>query len=403
MTTPFWRRPVFVLVCGALIVITSFGVRQSFGLFMRPISLDMGWGREMLSLALATQNLMVGVAAPFAGALAMKWGVSRTIMLGGLLFAAGIFSMSQATTPAGMLIGGGFFAGVGLSSCGLPLILSVVGQIAPEEKRSMWLGTVTASATLGQLLIVPASQSMLSDYEWVTSLLVLSAMAGMIVPIAWAMSAATAGVSRIGGEQSIRAALAEAGGHRGFWLLTIGFYVCGFQVMFIGVHLPAYLVDVGASPAMGAAALMTIALFNMVGAWTFGWLGGRYRKKFLLSLLYTGRSFAIIAFLNAPVSDASILLFSASVGLLWLGTVPLTSGIVAQIFGVRHMAMLFGIVYFSHQLGSFSGVWLGGRLYDATGSYDAIWWIAIALGFITALVHMPIDDRPLERVAAAGA
>jgi MFS family permease len=183
--------------------------------------------------------------------------------------------------------------------------------------------------------------------------------------------------------------------------LTVGFFVCGFQVMFISMHLPAYLVDVGASPAMGAVALMTIALFNMIGAWTFGWLGGRYRKKYLLSFLYTGRSLAILAFLNAPVSETSILLFAAAVGLLWLGTVPLTSGIVAQVFGVRHMAMLFGIVYFSHQLGSFSGVWLGGRLYDATGNYDAIWWIAIVLGFITALVHMPIDDRPLERVASA--
>ncbi|MDP6391181.1 MAG: MFS transporter, partial [Alphaproteobacteria bacterium] len=324
MAIPFWRRPGFVLVCGALIVITSFGVRQSFGLFMRPISLDLGWGREILSLALATQNLMIGVAAPFAGALAVKWGAPRTIMLGGLLFAAGILSMTQFTTPTGMLIGGGFFAGVGLSSCGLPLILSVVGQIAPEEKRSMWLGTVTASATLGQIMIVPTSQSLLSDYQWVTSLLALSAMAGMIVPFAWAMSGAAPRAARTGGEQSIRAALGEAGGHRGFWLLTVGFFVCGFQVMFISMHLPAYLVDVGASPAMGAVALMTIALFNMIGAWTFGWLGGRYRKKYLLSFLYTGRSLAILAFLNAPVSETSILLFAAAVGLLWLGTVPLT-------------------------------------------------------------------------------
>lgn len=397
--TAFWRSPVFVLFAAAMIVFTSFGIRQSFGLFMRPVSVDMGWGREVLSLALATQNLMIGLSAPFAGALATRWGAPRTVALGGVIFGLGIFLMSQATSPEWMFGSAGLLAGAGLGACGLPLVLAIVGQAAPESKRSLWLGIATACATGGQLLIVPISQSLLSGYDWVLALIVLSLFAGLIVPMAFSMSGAITKDTGRDTEISLGEALREAGSHRGFIFLTAGFYVCGFQVAFIAVHLPAYLADQGASPGLGATALMLIAFFNMIGSWAAGWMGGRLSKKYLLSGIYVLRALIIAGFIMLPVSPVSVSLFAAAIGLLWLSTVPLTSGLVAQIFGTRYMGMLYGIVYLSHQMGSFSGVWLGGRLFDDTGSYDVVWWGAIALGLMSALLHLPINDKPLSRLS----
>ena len=395
----FWRSPVFVLIAAAMIVFMSFGIRQSFGLFMRPVSVDMGWGREVLSLALATQNLMIGLSAPFAGALAIRWGAPRTVALGGVIFGLGIFLMSQATSPAWMFGSAGLMAGAGLGACGLPLILAIVGQVAPEAKRSLWLGMATACATGGQLLIVPISQSLLSGYDWVLALIVLSLFAGLIVPMAFSMSGAVTKDTGQDTEISLGEALKEAGGHRGFIFLTAGFYVCGFQVAFIAVHLPAYLADQGASATLGATALMLIAFFNMIGSWASGWMGGRLSKKYLLSGIYVLRAMIIAVFIMLPVGPISVSIFAATIGLLWLSTVPLTSGLVAQIFGTRYMGMLYGIVYLSHQMGSFSGVWLGGRLYDDTGSYDVVWWGAIALGLMSALLHLPINEKPLDRLS----
>ena len=395
----FWRSPVFVLIAAAMIVFMSFGIRQSFGLFMRPVSVDMGWGREVLSLALATQNLMIGLSAPFAGALAIRWGAPRTVALGGVIFGLGIFLMSQATSPEWMFGSAGLMAGAGLGACGLPLILAIVGQVAPEAKRSLWLGMATACATGGQLLIVPISQSLLSGYDWVLALIVLSLFAGLIVPMAFSMSGAVTKDTGQDTEISLGEALKEAGGHRGFIFLTAGFYVCGFQVAFIAVHLPAYLADQGASATLGATALMLIAFFNMIGSWASGWMGGRLSKKYLLSGIYVLRAMIIAVFIMLPVGPISVSIFAATIGLLWLSTVPLTSGLVAQIFGTRYMGMLYGIVYLSHQMGSFSGVWLGGRLYDDTGSYDVVWWGAIALGLMSALLHLPINEKPLDRLS----
>lgn len=396
---PLWRKPLFVLIASSLIVFTSFGIRQSFGLFMRPITIDMGWGREVLSLALATQNLMIGIAAPFAGALADRWGTPRTIALGGAVFTLGIVTMSQAAAPEWMFAGAGLMAGIGLGACGLPLILAIVSQVAPPEKRTLWLGIATATATGGQLMVVPLSQSLLSGFDWVTTLLLLSMMAGLIVPMAFSMSGAIKPGTGKDTDITIRQALAEAVGHRGFLFLIAGFYVCGFHVAFMAVHLPAYLADKGADLALGATALMLIALFNMVGSWTSGWLAGRYSKKYILSIIYTLRSIVILVFISLPVTPITIVLFASTVGLLWLSTVPPTSGLVAQMFGMRYMGMLYGVVYLSHQLGSFTGVWLGGRIFDASGSYDIIWWIAVALGLISALLHLPIDERPVARLA----
>ncbi|MBT3911227.1 MAG: MFS transporter [Rhodospirillaceae bacterium] len=395
----FWRSPVFVLIAAAMIVFMSFGIRQSFGLFMRPVSVDMGWGREVLSLALATQNLMIGLSAPFAGALAIRWGAPRTVALGGVIFGLGIFLMSQATSPEWMFGSAGLMAGAGLGACGLPLILAIVGQVAPEAKRSLWLGMATACATGGQLLIVPISQSLLLGYDWVLALIVLSLFAGLIVPMAFSMSGAVTKDTGQDTEISLGEALKEAGGHRGFIFLTAGFYVCGFQVAFIAVHLPAYLADQGASATLGATALMLIAFFNMIGSWASGWMGGRLSKKYLLSGIYVLRAMIIAVFIMLPVGPISVSIFAAAIGLLWLSTVPLTSGLVAQIFGTRYMGMLYGIVYLSHQMGSFSGVWLGGRLYDDTGSYDVVWWGAIALGLMSALLHLPINEKPLNRLS----
>lgn len=368
---------------------------------MRPVTIDLGWGREVLSFALATQNLMIGLAAPFAGALADRWGAPKTIALGGAMFAAGILVMSQSATPGAMFAGAGLMAGIGLGACGLPLLLAVVGQVATAEKRSLWLGIATASATGGQLVVVPVSHSLLSTYDWAISLVTLAVLAGLIVPMAFSMRGAVGPETGRDTEMHLSGALREAAAHRGFLLLTAGFYVCGFQVAFIAVHLPAYLGDQGASAALGAAALVLIALFNMLGSWLSGWLAASFSKKYLLSAIYLVRSLIIAAFLVLPVTPATVVLFAAAIGLVWLSTVPPTSGLVAQIFGLRYMGVLYGIVYLSHQLGSFTGVWLGGRIHDATGSYDTIWWFSIGLGLLSAALHLPIDDAPLARLSTA--
>ena len=401
MNIPFWQRPVFVLLCGALIVFISLGVRNSFGLFMRPISMDMGWGREALSLALAIQALLIGAAAPFAGMLADRWGAPRVIMIGGALFAASVFLMAQSTTPAGMIAAGGLIGGIGFGACGFPLILAAVGQVAPEAKRSLWLGIVSAGGIGGQLAIIPLSQFLISTYDWVFGLTVLALVAGLVIPLAYSTSGAISTATGKDTSMSLGSALQEAAGHRSFWLLTLGFFVCGFQVQFLIVHLPAYLVDQGLSAHFGASMLMLIAIFNMLGGVGFGYLGGRFSKKKLLSGIYLGRAIVFYVFFSLPVTPTTVVAFAIAIGLLWLCTIPLTVGLVAQMFGVRYMAVLYGITFFSHQLGSFSGVWLGGWLFDTTGSYATVWWLLIGLGIVASLLHMPINERPVARLRQA--
>lgn len=401
--TPFLRSPVFVLVAAALIIFAAFGIRQSMGLYMRPISEGLGWGREVLSIALATQNLLIGVAAPFFGALADKWGPPKTMALGGFIFALGILTMSQATTPYAMFAGAGVVAGIGLGACGMPLVLATVSQVAPEAKRSLWIGIITTFGTGGQLLVVPTSQSMIAQVDWVSGLLLLAVMAALIVPMALAMSPAITPDTGKDTDLNIREALSEAFGHRGYRLLTAGFFVCGFHVAFMAIHLPAYVQDQHSVPGLGATALMLIAFFNMIGAWCSGWLGGRYSKKYLLTGIYSARALVMTGFLLLPTTPTTVVIFSVLIGLLWLSTVPVTSGLVSQIFGLRYMGMLFGIVFLSHQIGAFLGVWLGGRVFDTTGSYDAVWWTAIALAVASALIHLPINEKPVARLAKAAA
>ncbi|MBM3485603.1 MAG: MFS transporter [Alphaproteobacteria bacterium] len=400
MTEKFWRTPLFVLCCATCIVMISFGMRQTFGLYMQPISASLGWGREPLSFALAIQNLIIGLGAPFAGALADKIGTGRVLMAGGALYALGVFLMSQSTTPTEMLFSAGFLIGFGVSGCSLPMLLSIAGRVASEARRSLWLGIITTGGTAGQLLIVPLCQGLITNYDWVVAVIVMAAIAALIVPLAAALSVAAKTSLSAATQQTLGQAIREASGHSGYILLVVSFFVCGFQVQFIGSHLPAYITDRGLDAAIGATAVATIALFNLFGTWTSGWLGGRFRKKYLLSALYIARAAIVIAFISVPVTPTSVMVFAACMGFLWLSTVPLTSGIVAQMFGTRYMATLYGVVYLSHQIGSFSGVWLGGRLYDLTGDYTVMWWAAVALGILAALLNLPMDDRPVARMAA---
>lgn len=399
MTDPLWRRPFYAVVCCTLIIALTFGIRQTFGLFMVPISEGLGWGREAFSIAIATQNLMIGLSAPFFGAAADKWGPVKVLTGATALYAMATYLISHSTTPDTMLASAGFMAGFALGGCGLPLLLSIVGGAAPEAKRTAWLGIVTAGATMGQLVMVPATQQLIAEFGWVNAVVILSVVTATAIPLAMSLFAVSSNAGSRRGPQSLTGALKEAGRHSGFILLVLGFFVCGLQVQFINTHLPAYLADQGISATIAASAIATIGLFNMAGIWISGWLGGRMRMKYLLSYIYLGRAIIIFAFITIPISEISILIFAASIGLLWLATVPLTSGIVAQVFGTRYMATLYGIVFMGHQIGSFVGVWLGGNLYDSTGSYELAWWVAIIFGLIAAILHWPIKDAPLDRTA----
>jgi predicted MFS family arabinose efflux permease len=309
------------------------------------------------------------------------------------------YLISHSTTPDAMLASAGFLAGFALGGCGLPLLLSIVGGIAPEAKRTAWLGIVTAGATMGQLVMVPGTQQLISEFGWVSAVLMLSVLTATAIPLAMSLGAVASRAASRRSQQSLTAALKEAGRHSGFILLVLGFFVCGLQVQFINSHLPAYLTDKGISGEIAAGAIAAIGFFNMVGIWISGWLGGRFRMKHLLSGIYFARSVVIFAFITIPISEISIMVFAAAIGLLWLATVPLTSGIVAHVFGTRYMATLYGIVFMGHQIGSFIGVWLGGLLYDTTGSYEFAWWVTIIFGVIAALLHWPIKDAPLDRLS----
>ena len=400
--TAFWRTPVYVLLGATCILLVTTGVRQSFGLFIQPISIDMGWGREPISIAIATQNLMVGLAAPFAAMIADRWGPIRVIATGAFASALGLILSSQVTTQTEFLLSTGFLMGIGMSGCGLGLLNALVGRIAPEERRVTWIGITTAGGTMGQSAFVPFSQAMINVFDWRGAMMAMAVALIIAVPLALSLRAGTAEVMARRTQQSLGEALREAAVHRGYVMLVSAYFVCGLQVQFIITHLPAYLTDGGLSPEMGAAAIATIGLFNLFGTIAAGRLGDRYRMKYLLSLIYLLRSFAMIIFLAIPLSETSVIVFAGVMGLLWLSTVPLTTGLIAQIFGPRYMATLAAIAYMSHQLGSFLGVWLGGLSFDLTGSYDPIWTFAVVAGFVATILHLPIADRPLARVAQSG-
>ena len=394
------RKPIIIIVCGGLILSLAMGIRQTFGLFLSPVTAELEMGRETFALAMAVQNLLWGAFQPVTGMIADKFGAGRVIAAGGLVYAAGLLVMSNMTGIEGLQLGGGVLIGIAMAATGFSVVLGAVAKGVPEKNRSMALGVVSAGGSFGQFAMAPIGQALISAQGWSGALYAMAVLSVLMVPLALAVAGrppeSGASDARPREAQTLPQALKEAGGHRGFIYLTTGFFVCGFQVVFVAVHLPAYLVDLGLPAATGATALALIGIFNIVGTYACGALGGRYSKKYLLSTLYVLRAMVIAVFLVMPKSEMSVYIFASALGLLWLGTVPLTSGLVGQIFGVRYLSTLFGIVFFGHQLGSFLGVWLGGYVYDTTGSYDSIWIASIILGIAAALIHMPISERPVR-------
>ncbi|MCZ7660745.1 MAG: MFS transporter [Xanthobacteraceae bacterium] len=405
-TAPGWRTPLVIVICGGLIAILTFGPRASFGFFLQPMSQDLGWGRDVFGLAIAIQNLLWGASQPVAGALADRFGIVRSFWVGAILYAAGLVLMAWSTTPGMLHLSAGVVLGFGLSGASFNIVLSSFGKILPEEWRSFSFGVGTAAGSFGQFLFSPLSIVLINAYGWQTTLIVFAALLLLVLPLSLAL--ATGGqpaTGRLGGvpHQSFRAALAEALGHRSYVLLVLGFFTCGFHVAFITTHLPPYLVDKGLAASWGGWVLALIGLFNIVGSLSSGWIGTRYPKRYLLAAIYFSRALAFAVFLLAPLTSASALVFGAVIGLLWLSTVPPTFALVALMFGTRYMATLAGVVFFSHQVGAFVGVWLGGVLYESYGSYDVVWWLGAALGIFAGLVHLPIREQPVVRLAPAPA
>jgi MFS family permease len=403
MTQSSWRTPLVVLICGGMILTLSLGTRHSFGLYLQPMTLDLGWSRETFAIALAIQNLVYGIATPFAGMIADRWGAVRALISGTLLYALGIALMAHSTTGLGFSLSAGLLVGVGLSCSGFATVFGVVGRAFPPEKRTVVLGIAGAAGSFGQFLMLPYGQTLITNFGWQTALLVCAATLFLIIPLATALKENIGSRAVDVSKQSIPEALREAFGHSGYMLLCTGYFVCGFQLMFISVHFPAYIIDQRLTPETGMMALALIGLFNVFGTLLWGWLGQHYTKKYVLSALYLTRALVFTVFILVPLSPFSVYLFSAAIGFLWLGTVPVTSGLIAQIFGVKYLATLTGIAFLFHQVGSFLGVWVAGYLFDSTGSYRLMWLLTIALGVLAALVNLPINDRQIARPAPAPA
>jgi len=397
-----WRTPAVVVGCGCVIAVLTFGIRSSFGLFTAPISEAHGWGREVFALAIALQNLIWGVGQPFAGALADRFGSARVLAVGGALYALGVALMAVADTPLAMNLTAGVLIGLGLAGGSFTIVMAALVRRVPPERRSWAMGIATSAGSLGQFLLAPLGQAFILAYGWQNALLLLALGAAAVPVLAVAMKSSPGGSSSVGEvDLGLMPTLARAFGHRSYLLLIAGFFVCGFHVAFITVHLPPYLTDLGVDPQLAAWSIAIIGLGNIVGSYVSGVLGSRHSKRWLLATIYLLRAAVIALFVLLPVTSAGVVLFAAAMGLLWLSTVPPTSGLVAVMFGTRYMATLFGFVFFSHQVGAFLGVWLGGLAYELQGSYDMVWWIAVALGLFAALVHLPIVERPAPRFAVA--
>ena len=391
-----------VLVCGAMIVTLSMGIRHGFGLWLAPVTMDRGWTRETFALAIAIQNLAWGVAGPIAGAWADRFGAFRVLIAGSLLYAAGLVGMALATSGIGFNSSAGLLLGMAQSGTTYAVVYGVIGRHVAADKRSWAMGVTAAAGSFGQFLMVPVENWLIGSFGWQEALVLLGCLSLAIMPLAFGLKERPAAGVAKGPQQSVGEALREAFANPSFRWLTAGYFVCGFQVVFIGVHMPSYLKDHGLSPNVATTALALIGLFNVFGTYTAGALGQRMPKRWLLSTIYALRAVAIAVFVLAPLTPVGVYVFASVMGLLWLSTVPLTSGVVAGIFGVQYLSMLGGFVFLSHQLGSFLGVWLGGKLYDRTGSYDVVWWIAVALGVFAALANLPIRESPvIRRVAAA--
>ena len=398
-TNTTWRTPLVILIVGCVILTLSMGVRHTAGLFLQPMTLDNGWSRETFSFAFALQNLIWGLGSPFAGALADRYGAGRTLLVAATFYVLGLVLMSVSPTPLTLDLSAGLLIGIGLSGTTFPVIMGVIGRHTTPEKRSLALGIASSGGSFGQFAVLPIGQMMISTYGWQSALVLLACGVGLIAPLAYAM--ADGHKPSAGAGQSVVEALREASGERSFHYLFWGYFVCGFQTAFIMLHLPSYLVDAGMSANVGMTAVALIGLFNIFGSFYFGWAGGRSSKKNLLVWIYGLRAVAIFIFMLVPLSTAAAWIFAAVIGILWLGTVPLTNGLIAQIFGLRYMSMLTGVVFLGHQLGSFLGAWLGGRIFDETGSYSLAWSISIGLSILAAICSWPVNEKPLARLGTA--
>ena len=394
-----WRTPAVLIACGCVIAVISFGPRSTLGFFLTPLSSANGWGRDVFALALAIQNLLWGLGQPFAGAIADKYGAPRVLSAGAILYAAGIYLMAQSNSPGMLYLSAGVLIGFGLSGCAMPAIIGALGKLVPESWRSVAFGAGTAAGSFGQFLFSPIAVSLMDSFGWQTTLLIFSCVLLLIVPLSLTLMAprGTLAARSAGSSQSVTEALGEAFRHRSYVLLVLGFFTCGFQLAFVTVHLPAYLIDRGLSTQVGGWTLAVIGLFNIIGSLGSGYLGNLMPKRYILSFIYFGRALAVVAFISLPASPAATLVFGAVTGLLWLSTVPPTSGLVALMFGTKWLTMLFGFAFFSHQVGGFLGVWLGGVLFEATGSYDVVWWLSVFFGVASAVINLPIVEKPVSR------
>jgi MFS family permease len=406
-----WRTPLVIVLCGCAIAILTFGPRSAFGFFMQPLSEANSWGRDVFALAFAVQNLLWGIGQPVAGAVADRFGTVRVLCVGALLYAAGLVLMAYSTTPLALNLTVGVLIGFGLSGCSFNLVVAAFGKLVPEEWRSVSFGAGTAAGSFGQFLFAPLGVSLITAYGWQTALMVFAALLLLVLPLSVALATPRAtdapapGLPRADAPQSLRHALSEAFGHRSYVLLVLGFFTCGFQLAFVTAHLPSYLVDRGLSAQVGGWVIAVIGLFNIVGSLGAGWLGSRVPKRYILSVIYFTRAVSIALFISLPMTPLSAIAFGIITGLTWLSTVPPTSGLVAVMFGTRWLAMLFGFAFFSHQVGGFLGVWLGGVFFESTGSYNIVWMLSIFFGIASAVINLPIVEKPVARpiLATAGA
>jgi MFS family permease len=399
-----WRTPIVLIACGCAIALLAFGPRSALGQFLSPMSFERGWGRETFSFAIALQNLLWGAAQPFAGAIADRFGPVRVLSAGAILYAIGLVVMAAAQSKLMLDLSAGVIIGFGLAGCSFPIVIGALGKLVPENWRSFAFGAGTAAGSFGQFLFSPLAHGLIESFSWQTSLFIFAGIMLLVLPFSLVLATPPAVASTsIVKMQSGTQALSEAFGHRSYVLLVLGFFTCGFQLAFVTVHLPSYLLDRGLGADIGAWTIGFIGLFNIVGSLGSGWLSSRMPKRYLLSIIYFGRALSIVGLIMLPASTASTLLYGAVTGLLWLSTVPPTSGLVALMFGTRWLTMLFGFAFFSHQVGGFLGVWLGGLAFEATGSYDLIWWLSAFFGIASAVINLPIVEKPVARAAAATA
>jgi MFS family permease len=397
-----WRTPLVIIICGCLIALLSFGPRSSLGFFVQPMSRDFAWGRDVFGLALALQNLLWGLGQPIAGAIADRFGIVRVMIVGALLYAGGLLLMRYSTAPLSLDLGAGVLIGFGLSGCSFNLVLSAFSKLLPPEKRGFALGAGTAAGSFGQFLFAPFGVAMIDNFGWQAALTVFALLMLLIVPLSLAIATppSTSSNEPVGDQQSFKTALAEAFGHRSYVLLVLGFFTCGFQLAFITVHLPAYLADRGVAASTGGWVVAAIGLFNIIGSLSVGWLQNKYPKRYILSVIYFARALSIMAFISFPITTFSAIVFGAATGLTWLSTVPPTSALVALMFGTRWFATLYGFAFVSHQVGGFLGVLLGGVVFEQFGSYTPIWWLSIFFGVLSALINLPIVEKPVARPVA---